>query len=100
MAWSVSLDDFKNQIQTVQTVLDNYPSNIIKYLFNNFDFKGFFVGYEAYENAHVNLLEVITYAAYAQSNEYIYINNDWNSPSTITHELAHILDAKLANGSG
>lgn len=95
----VTFYEFKDGLETIKNALDAYPSDVIDFIFEKSDFKGFFIGtfdslddYDSVEDASV--------IAFATRRGFIYLNTNhlnFNVTDVLVHELGHILDHALSD---
>ncbi len=97
----VDFETFKNNLNNIKEGLKEYPSNVLKYIKNNSNFKGFYVGTFDSLDDYDRTADAST-IAFAYRNEYIYVNVDHPSSlttDTIVHEMTHILNWSIGKGN-
>ena len=91
---SSSFEVFKKHVQNVKDAFDKIPNNVKDKILEGYDFKGFYVGgyYSQHENPGY-------FNGFAHDNEYVYIETCGANYETIIHEIGHILDFSIGNGT-
>lgn len=95
----VPFNKFKEELEAIKSALDSYPSEVIDYIFEKSDFKGFFIGtFDSIDN--YDSAEDASVIAFASKKGYIFINTkhpSFNVTDVIVHELGHIMDFALSD---